>query len=111
MTAEATEWPRIAALYTLLAQRAPSPIVELNRAVAIAMAFGPAAGLELVDALVADGALAAYHLVRPYMASAAARRTGRRIRLGPGTICIGWSPRASCSQTVVQVAHASGSRK
>ena len=62
-TAEATEWPRIAALYTLLAQRAPSPIVELNRAVAVAMAFGPDAGLELVDALVADGALTAYHLL------------------------------------------------
>ena len=62
-TAEATEWPRIAALYTLLAERAPSPIVELNRAVAVAMAFGPDAGLELVDALVADGALAAYHLL------------------------------------------------
>jgi predicted RNA polymerase sigma factor len=62
-TAEATEWPRIAALYTLLAQRAPSPIVELNRAVAVAMAFGPEAGLELVDALVAGGALAAYHLL------------------------------------------------
>ena len=62
-TAAATEWPRIAALYTLLAQRAPSPIVELNRAVAVAMAFGPDAGLELVDALVADGALAAYHLL------------------------------------------------
>jgi RNA polymerase sigma-70 factor (ECF subfamily) len=62
-TAEATEWPRIAALYTLLAQRAPSPIVELNRAVAVGMAFGPDAGLELVDVLVADGALAAYHLL------------------------------------------------
>jgi predicted RNA polymerase sigma factor len=62
-TAEATEWPRIAALYTLLAQRAPSPIVELNRAVAVAMAFGPDAGLALVDALVAAGALAAYHLL------------------------------------------------
>jgi len=62
-TAAATEWPRIAALYTLLAQRAPSPIVELNRAVAIAMAFGPDVGLELVDGLVADGALAAYHLL------------------------------------------------
>ena len=62
-TAEATEWPRIAALYALLAERAPSPIVELNRAVAVAMAFGPGAGLELVDALVADGALAAYHLL------------------------------------------------
>jgi RNA polymerase sigma-70 factor (ECF subfamily) len=62
-TADATAWPRIAALYTVLARRAPSPIVELNRAVAVAMAFGPAAGLELVDALVADGALAAYHLL------------------------------------------------
>ncbi|HEY0478822.1 MAG TPA: RNA polymerase sigma factor [Kofleriaceae bacterium] len=62
-TVEATEWPRIAAVYALLAQRAPSPIVELNRAVAVAMAFGPEAGLELVDALVADGALAAYHLL------------------------------------------------
>jgi RNA polymerase sigma factor (sigma-70 family) len=62
-TAEATEWPRIAALYTLLVQRTPSPIVELNRAVAFAMAFGPEAGLEIVDALVADGALAAYYLL------------------------------------------------
>jgi RNA polymerase sigma factor (sigma-70 family) len=62
-TAEATEWPRIAALYALLALRAPSPIVELNRAVAVAMAFGPDVGLELVDALVADGALAGYHLL------------------------------------------------
>ncbi|HSR99288.1 MAG TPA: RNA polymerase sigma factor [Kofleriaceae bacterium] len=61
--AEATDWPRIAAVYTALAQIAPSPIVELNRAVAVAMAFGPAAGLELVDALVASGALATYHLL------------------------------------------------
>jgi RNA polymerase sigma-70 factor, ECF subfamily len=63
VTAEATAWPRIAALYTVLAQRAPSPIVELNRAVAVGMAFGPDAGLVLVDALVADGALATYHLL------------------------------------------------
>ena len=49
--ADETDWPRIAALYDALAQIAPSPIVELNRAVAVAMAFGPAAGLELVDAL------------------------------------------------------------
>ncbi len=63
LSAAATDWPRIAALYTLLVQQVPSPIVELNRAVAVAMAFGPAAGLELVDALVADGALAAYHLL------------------------------------------------
>jgi len=62
-TADATEWPQIAALYTLLARRAPSPIVDLNRAVAVAMAFGPQAALELVDVLVADGALATYHLL------------------------------------------------
>jgi RNA polymerase sigma-70 factor, ECF subfamily len=60
---EHTDWARIAALYAALAQLAPSPIVELNRAVAIAMAFGPAAGLELVDSLAAEPALAGYHLL------------------------------------------------
>ena len=62
-TAEETDWARIAALYEALAQVAPSPVVELNRAVAVAMAFGPAAGLELVDALVSEPALAGYHLL------------------------------------------------
>jgi RNA polymerase sigma factor (sigma-70 family) len=62
-TAEETDWPRIVALYDALAQLAPSPVVELNRAVAVAMAFGPEAGLELVDALVAEPALQAYHLL------------------------------------------------
>jgi len=62
-TAEETEWPRIAALYELLARIAPSPVVELNRAVAFGMAFGPAAGLELVDALASEPALARYHLL------------------------------------------------
>jgi predicted RNA polymerase sigma factor len=62
-TAEETDWVRIAALYDALSQLAPSPVVELNRAVAVAMAFGPAAGLELVDALVAEPALEAYHLL------------------------------------------------
>ena len=61
--AEETEWPRIAALYTALATLTPSPIVELNRAVAISMAFGPAAGLELVDALATEPALKDYHLL------------------------------------------------
>jgi RNA polymerase sigma-70 factor, ECF subfamily len=61
--AEDTDWPRIAALYTALAALLPSPVVELNRAVAIAMAFGPAAGLELVDALAAEPSLASYHLL------------------------------------------------
>jgi RNA polymerase sigma-70 factor (ECF subfamily) len=63
LSAQETDWPRIAALYDALAQLAPSPVVELNRAVAIAMAFGPAAGLELVDALNAEGSLANYHLL------------------------------------------------
>ncbi|HEY0514042.1 MAG TPA: sigma-70 family RNA polymerase sigma factor [Thermoanaerobaculia bacterium] len=60
---EQTDWARIAALYAALAQAAPSPVVELNRGVAIAMAFGPAAGLEIVDALAADPALAGYALL------------------------------------------------
>ena len=60
-TADATDWPRIAALYDALAQTVPSPVVELNRAVAVAMAFGPAAGLEIVDALTGDPALKNYH--------------------------------------------------
>jgi len=62
-TPEATDWARIAALYDALAQLAPSPIVELNRAVAIAMAFGPAEGLALVDGLATEPSLAGYHLL------------------------------------------------
>jgi len=58
-----TDWTRIVALYDALAQLAPSPIVELNRAVAVAMAFGPAAGLVLVDALTSEPSLRAYHLL------------------------------------------------
>ncbi|MFN2386863.1 MAG: RNA polymerase sigma factor [Thermoanaerobaculia bacterium] len=60
---EETDWARIAALYETLARAAPSPVVDLNRAVAISMAFGPAAGLELVDAIAAEPALAKYHLL------------------------------------------------
>lgn len=60
---EDTNWERIAALYDALAQIAPSPIVELNRAVAVSMAFGPAAGLEIVDALVSEPSLKSYHLL------------------------------------------------
>jgi predicted RNA polymerase sigma factor len=62
-TALETDWTRIAALYGVLSDRSPSPIVELNRAVAVAMAFGPAAGLRLVDALVGEPALSDYHLL------------------------------------------------
>ena len=60
---EETDWPRIVTLYSALAQLAPSPVVELNRAVAVGMAFGPEAGLELVDALTAERSLAKYHLL------------------------------------------------
>jgi RNA polymerase sigma factor (sigma-70 family) len=62
-TADETDWPRIAALYAVLAQLTPSPIVELNRAVALGMAFGPIAGLAVVDTLVDEPALAGYHLL------------------------------------------------
>jgi len=58
-----TEWARIVALYDALVQLTPSPVVELNRAVAVAMAFGPAAGLELVDALTSEEVLKGYHLL------------------------------------------------
>jgi RNA polymerase sigma-70 factor (ECF subfamily) len=61
--AEDTDWERIVALYDGLAQLAPSPVVELNRAVAIGMAFGPEAALELVDALRSEPALRSYHLL------------------------------------------------
>jgi RNA polymerase sigma factor (sigma-70 family) len=62
-TASETDWQRIATLYDALAQLMPSPIVELNRAVALAMAFGPAAGLELIDTLASEPSLRAYHLL------------------------------------------------
>jgi predicted RNA polymerase sigma factor len=63
LTPEATDWPRIVALYTELAQLMPSPVVELNRAVAVTMAYGPQAGLELVDALTSEPSLQGYHLL------------------------------------------------
>ena len=62
-TAAETDWLRIAALYDALAQLMPSPVVDLNRAVAVGMAFGPAAGLDLADALVAEPSLKSYHLL------------------------------------------------
>jgi RNA polymerase sigma-70 factor (ECF subfamily) len=58
-----TEWARIAALYSALARLTPSPVVELNRAVALGMAFGPAAGLQLVDELAGEPSLKSYHLL------------------------------------------------
>lgn len=61
--ADETEWTRITALYDALAQLTPSPVVELNRAVAYAMAFGPAEGLAIVEPLREDAAMKAYHLL------------------------------------------------
>jgi predicted RNA polymerase sigma factor len=61
--ADATDWARIAEIYAELAERTPSPVIELNRAVAVSMALGPAAGLELVDALTAEPTLKSYHLL------------------------------------------------
>lgn len=74
--AAATDWPQIVALYTLLAQVSPSPVVELNRAVAVAMVDGPAAGLELIDAILARGELTDYHLAHAARADLC-RRLGR----------------------------------
>jgi predicted RNA polymerase sigma factor len=62
-TGDETDWERIVALYDALAELTGSPVVELNRAVAIAMAFGPEAGLKIVDDLVSEGALDSYHLL------------------------------------------------
>jgi RNA polymerase sigma factor (sigma-70 family) len=62
-TPEETDWGRIAALYDALAQLAPSPVVELNRAVAVSMAYGPGMGLEIVDALTSEPSLKNYHLL------------------------------------------------
>jgi RNA polymerase sigma-70 factor, ECF subfamily len=94
-TAEATDWDRIVGLYDLLARADPSPVVELNRAVAVAMRDGPAAGLALVDPLLSGGRLDTYHLAhaaradllrrlgRPAEARAAYRRALRLTRQRP----------------------------
>jgi RNA polymerase sigma-70 factor, ECF subfamily len=63
LTAADTEWTRIAALYAALVQIEPSPVVELNRAVALSMAFGPEAGLQVVDTLICEPSLKNYHLL------------------------------------------------
>jgi RNA polymerase sigma factor (sigma-70 family) len=76
-TAEETGWVRIAALYAALVALSPSPVVELNRAVAVAMAFGPAAGLEIADALTAESSLDGYHLL-PSVRGDLLARLGRR---------------------------------
>jgi RNA polymerase sigma-70 factor (ECF subfamily) len=75
-TPEETDWPRIVGLYAELARIAPSPVVELNRAVAVGMAFGPAASLELVDALTSEPSLENYHLL-PSVRGDLLRKLGR----------------------------------
>jgi predicted RNA polymerase sigma factor len=75
-TAEETDWPRIVGLYAELARIVPSPVVELNRAVAVGMAFGPAASLELVDALTSEPSLENYHLL-PSVRGDLLRKLGR----------------------------------
>src|SRR3546814_12197758 len=84
-SADQTDWPRITALYDELAQLTPSPVVELNRAVAVSMAFGPAAGLEIVARLGDDAAMRSYNLLprrrrdlhaRPAMGRASGRERG-----------------------------------
>jgi len=74
--AAATDWDEIAGLYDLLLQREPSPVIELNRAVAVAMRDGSAAGLALVDALLRDGHLSDYRLAHAARADLC-RRLGR----------------------------------
>jgi RNA polymerase sigma factor (sigma-70 family) len=76
-SADATDWPRIAALYGMLAQRTPSPVVELNRAVAVSRADGPAAGLALVEAIAGTPALATYPLL-PAVRGDLLEKLGRR---------------------------------
>lgn len=76
-TAEQTDWPRIAALYAQLAALTPSPVIELNRAVAVSMAFGPQAGLAIVDAIAAEPTLANYHLL-PSVRGDLLEKLGRR---------------------------------
>ncbi len=99
-TPEETDWARIAALYATLAKAAPSPVVELNRAVAVAMAFGPQAGLDLVEALAAEPSLQGYHLLPAVRVSASSAAWMRPAwissarRRSPAT-----SANASCSST------------
>jgi RNA polymerase sigma-70 factor, ECF subfamily len=76
LTADETDWPRIAALYAALAQVAPSPIIELNRAVAVGMAEGPEAGLAVLDGIAGDAALKNYHLL-PSVRADLLRKLGR----------------------------------
>ena len=83
-TADETDWARIAELYGELVRRTPSPVVELNRAVAVSMAQGPAGGLDLVDALTAEPALKNYHLL-PSVRGDFLKKLGRMPKHAPSS--------------------------
>ncbi len=106
--AAATDWVEIAALYRELARMVPSPVVELNRAVAVGMADGPDAGLRLVDALDASGALAGYHLL-PATRADLLRRLGRHaeaaVRIAPRSRSRRPTPSAATSSAGSPNAH------
>ena len=93
--AEDTDWTRITALYDALAQLTPSPVIELNRGVAYAMAYGPAAGLEIVDALLAEPSLQSYHLLPSVRAASLTSNTRERDLLRERARTIGAPPRPS----------------
>lgn len=78
IVADQTDWKRIASLYETLSEVSPSPIVELNRAVAVAMAYGPQAGLQLVDSLASEPSLKNYHLL-PSVRGDFLKKLGRHV--------------------------------
>ena len=90
-----TDWSQIATLYERLADLAPSPVVELNRAVAVAMADGPAAGLAIVDSLVVRASLPEYHLLPAVAPTSCAGSTARRRPPGTTARRFGWRPRTA----------------
>ena len=92
-TADATDWAQIVGLYDVLARADPSPVIELNRAAAIAMRDGPAAGLAIVDAILARGDLDGYHLAHSARADLC-RRLGRARRCAQRRISVRWSSRS-----------------
>jgi RNA polymerase sigma factor (sigma-70 family) len=106
--ADDTDWPRIVALYDALVQVAPSPVVELNRAVAVGMAFGPAAALEIVEALAAEPALAPYHWL-PSVRGDLLARLGRHDEARADFLRAATMTRNACERDLLTArAHAAG---
>ena len=106
--ADDTDWAHIAALYAILGLVTPSPIVELNRAVAVSMAHGPQAGLDLVDALAVDPALRDYHLLpeRARRPAREARPAGRSARSSSSA-----PPRSRATSASAQLSNDAGPRR